>query len=221
MHSSIEARDRLLQSYAQLSSGLLSDAMDRLDLPNGSCLGVEPVASGVRTVGLAVTVLFGRSVRGGPFDEYLELAAPGNVLVLANGGRTDCSVWGSLRSLKAQHRGIAGTFIDGACRDLDEQIEVGYPVFSRSRTMRGPRGLVAPAATEVPVLFAGVVTYPGDVVFGDDSGTIVIRRADAERVADEAERKAESEQAVRDRIALERGHRQTPHADVISEVAGS
>lgn len=198
MSGSIASRDALLKRFGLLSSGLISDAMDRLRLPNGSCLDVFPLSITTKTVGTAVTVLFGRSTVGGEFEEYMDLGASGDVLVLANGGRRDCSVWGSLRSLKATRRAISGTFIDGACRDVDEQIGSGYPVFCSHRTMRGPRGLVAPAATNVPVLFAGVVVQPGDVVFGDASGTIVVPIADADRVAAEAEAKAIAEQAVRD-----------------------
>lgn len=183
-----------------LSSGLVSDAMDRLGMPRGGAIEVLPI-SGARVCGTAFTVLFGRSGPGVPFDEYLDQASPGDVFVLANHGRADCSVWGSLRSLAASQRGIAGTLIDGACRDVDEH--ESYPVFARHRTMMGARGMVAPVATSLVVPFAGVTVSPGDIVLGDASGVIAIPAAHASRVAEEAERLATSEEEMR--AALEAG----------------
>jgi 4-hydroxy-4-methyl-2-oxoglutarate aldolase len=193
-------RASIISRIGALSTGLVSDAMDRLALPRGGAIEVLPI-SGQHLCGTAFTVLFGRAVPGLPFDEYIDRAAPGDVLVLANGGRADCSVWGGLRSLAAIHRGIAGTVVDGACRDVDEHED--YPVFARHRTMMGARGIVAPVQTSVVVPFAGVAIHPGDIVLGDSSGTIAIPAAFANRVADEAQRIAVSEEEMR--AALQAG----------------
>lgn len=184
--------DELLES----STGQISDAMEELGLPPGSCLGVSPIFNAGRVGGTAFTVLFGRSAVGVPFEEYIDIAAPGDVLILANGGRNEIAVWGSQRSLAAQQRRLKGTFVDGACRDADEHEGLDYPVFARSCSPTRARNVVTPVATKVPVSFAGVVVFPGDVVVGDASGTIVVPAARASEVAQTAKKIRQFEEEV-------------------------
>src|SRR5215510_12798217 len=61
----------------------------------------------------------------------IDAAQPGDVIVIDNGGRPDTSCWGGLLALAAKTKGISGVIIDGACRDVDESRDVGFPVFAR------------------------------------------------------------------------------------------
>ncbi len=68
--------------------------------------------------------------------DYLDDVPPDQVVVLDNGGRTDATVWGDTLSLTACRRGVAGTVMDGVCRDAAASREVDYPVYARGSCMR-------------------------------------------------------------------------------------
>lgn len=148
----------------------------------------------------------------------LDIARPGDVIVVDTSGSTMTAVLGDLISTKARHRGIAGFVIDGLIRDLGGIRELGdFPVFARGVTPIGPlhRG---PGEINCPVSAGGVVVHPGDVVVGDLNGVVVVPRkiADAllERLRAGARKESEYVAAVAsgdfsnewvDRLLLEHG----------------
>jgi regulator of RNase E activity RraA len=136
----------------------------------------------------------------GNVGDYIDDVAPGSVLVLDNGGREDATVWGDILTLVAHRRGIAGTVIDGPCRDIHLCLELGYPVFSRSFSMRTGKDRVQLDAINVPVMVGGATVTPGDLIRGDADGVIAIPRAMENQVLNTAEQIAEAEQAIRDAV---------------------
>ncbi|GGG56120.1 hypothetical protein GCM10011374_18770 [Kocuria dechangensis] len=123
-------------------------------------------------------------------------AAPGDVVVVANDGRTDVSCWGGLLSLGSVRRGIAGVIADGACRDVAEAEEYGFPVFARGTTPRTARGRLRQRAVGGTVTVAGVEVEEGDLVVADGSGVAFVPRARAEQVLERAEQILAREAAV-------------------------
>lgn len=110
----------------------------------------------------------------------LDIARPGDVIVVDTSGSTMTAVLGDLISTKARHRGIAGFVIDGLIRDLEGIRELGdFPVFARGVTPIGPlhRG---PGEINCPVSAGGVVVHPGDVIVGDLNGVVVVPRTIAD-----------------------------------------
>jgi len=110
----------------------------------------------------------------------LDIAKPGDVIVVDTSGSTMTAVLGDLISTKARHRGIAGFIIDGLIRDLEGIRALGdFPVFARGVTPIGPlhRG---PGEINCPVSAGGVVVHPGDVVVGDLNGVVVVPRTIAD-----------------------------------------
>lgn len=110
----------------------------------------------------------------------LDVAQPGDVVVVDTSGSTMTAVLGDLISTKARHRGIAGFVIDGLIRDLAGIRELGdFPVFARGVTPIGPlhRG---PGEINCPISAGGVVVHPGDVIVGDLNGVVVVPRAIAD-----------------------------------------
>jgi regulator of RNase E activity RraA len=124
--------------------------------------------------------------------EAVAQAGQDNVIVVANGGRTDVSSWGGILSLGASLKGVQGVVTDGACRDVNEARELGFPVFSRGRIPATARTRVQQRSVGETVRIGTVMVAPGDVVFADETGVVVVPRVHA----DEALTKA---QAVADR----------------------
>lgn len=103
----------------------------------------------------------------------LDLANPGEVVVVDAAGSRSNAVLGDLICAKAGHRGIAGFVVDGLVRDLPGIRELGLPVFALGTTPIGPlhRG---PGEINFPISCGGVVTNPGDVILADDAGIVVV-----------------------------------------------
>lgn len=157
-----------------LPTAILSDAMRRLGLDPGTMhSSMKPVWDGADLCGPAFTV---RTYPGATHgcDLALNQARGGEVLVLAGGGYTEVILWGEIFSTCAKLRGLAGTVIDGAARDVSGIRECGYPVFARAVTPRGGTFDKEQSETQVPVSCAGVVVHPGDLIRGDETGVVVV-----------------------------------------------
>jgi len=157
------------------STAALSDAMDRIGL-ECVALGILPIGPGLRIAGPAFTVEYAPVTpgSGGTVGDYLDDVEAGSVVVLDNSGRLDCTVWGGILTSVAAAKGIVGTVIDGVCRDTAESARLGYPVFSRGRTMRTGKDRVEAVSIQSPVHLAGLRVEPGDMVVGDEDGVVVI-----------------------------------------------
>ncbi|TMA04477.1 MAG: RraA family protein, partial [Deltaproteobacteria bacterium] len=105
----------------------------------------------------------------------------------------DVSAWGGLLSLAAKTKGLSGVVIDGACRDIDESREVGFPVFARAVVPMTARGRVVQDSFNQEIQFAGVQVHPGDLVIADGSGVVFIPREKEQEVIKEAEAVAQQE----------------------------
>lgn len=183
----------LLAEFKELDTPSVSDALDRLGLA-GACEGIRPLFHGIKMVGTAFTVAYVPVGHPrGTVGDYIDDVEPGQVVVLDNRGRTDCTVWGDLLTLVAIKRGVAGTVIDGVCRDVPRILESRYPLFSRGYFMRTGKDRVQVAGVNVPVSLGGVHVDPGDIVLGDDSGVVVIPRGKADEVLEVALEIAEAE----------------------------
>ena len=167
--------DSLFTQARGLSSAEVSDALDYFGLP-GSVPGLVPVAGPRRLFGPAFTVRFAPvdSQSPGTVGDYLDDIPPGAIAVLDNAGRSDCTVWGGIMSQLAGHRGVAGTAIDGVCRDTAEAGAAGYSLFARGRFMRTGKDRVQVDAVGAPVSLAGVRVAPGDIVVADQDGVVVV-----------------------------------------------
>src|SRR5262249_19907285 len=150
-------RADIITRYRALATCQVSDSMGALGLPRRGLDGIEPIDVTSHVAGPAFTVRCVPAAESrGQRIEYLQDIPPGAVVMTANGGRTDCSVWGGQRTLAARQRGAVATVVDGAYRDIPEHLAMGYPVFGLRRTIVGSAGLADPVAFEEPVELAGV-----------------------------------------------------------------
>lgn len=193
----------ILQTLKQLSTTDLSDAMDRLGIP-GQCFGIMPLDRSFRLVGQAWTLRYGVVGQGGgTVGDYIDDLGENQVVVLDNAGRLDGTVWGDLLTSTASVRRVAGTVIDGVCRDVDRSLELGYPIYARGNWMRTGKDRVRVEATQVPVAIGGVRVEPGDWLRGDGDGVLSVPASRISEVIDAAKEIHDAE--VHIRAAVEKG----------------
>lgn len=210
--------DEQVARLAGLDACAVSDALDALGLA-GFAYGLHLVTTGGKVTGRVQTVDL-RSVDGGADNRTsgpaasgsadgparhlctaaVEAAAAGEVIAIGAGGRTDAAGWGGVLSLAAVARGVAGVVIDGACRDVDEAVEYGLPVYGKAGVPRTARGRLKEVAWNVPVELSGVTVRPGDAVLADGSGVVFVSADQAEPVLEKAEAIAAKERAMAARV---------------------
>lgn len=160
----------VVEAFTEFNTTDISDLLNRLYALDSEigCLsgGDRPL------VGLACTV------RAYPGDNLmvhksLDVAKPGDVVVVAANGSRSYAVLGDVISTKAKHRGIGGFVVDGLVRDLPSIQPLGMPVYARGTTPLGPlhRG---PGEINYPVAVGGVVVNPGDIIVADPAGVVVV-----------------------------------------------
>lgn len=183
------------EAFAKVSTPNLSDAMQRQGAMHGLLSHLPTPAT--KVIGPAVTVVTLDGDWAKPV-EAIDRAGRGDVIVVdAQGGTT--AIWGELASWSAHGKGIAGVVIDGAARDIDAILELGFPVFSRhlSPNAGEPKGH---GEIGVEVVVGGQKVRPGDWVVGDLSGVVVVPRERAHEIANRALDVLEHENRVREEI---------------------
>jgi len=204
--------DSNIQRASRLDTTALSDALDRLGIA-GQCLNIKPLDPRFRLAGRAFTILYGPAgTPPGTVGDYIDDVPPGGVVVLDNGGRENATVWGDILTMVATRRGIAGTVIDGACRDTHLARELAYPIYSRSYSMRTGKDRVQVEAMGGTVNIGDARVSAGDLLRGDADGVLVIPRAHEDevlRIAEEIDAKEEQiRRLVLDGMSLTEARRQ-------------
>jgi 4-hydroxy-4-methyl-2-oxoglutarate aldolase len=174
----------------EAGTATVSDALDMLGLNNGLGSEIDPLMIGMKAVGPAYTLKVEAVAPGeaGKAGDYIDDIPTDAVIVIANRGETQCTVWGDILSYVAKKKGIAGTVIDGACRDVDGIVAIDYPVFSKAAYMKSGKGRVSLREKNVPVVINQTVVNPGDIVCADGAGVVVIpmdRLAEVETLVSE------------------------------------
>ena len=183
----------------------VSDALDKLGLRDRVASGLEQRSTSRRIAGRVVTYrLVAAEQATAPVTAAprhlgttaIQLARPGDVIVVEQRTGLDAGSWGGILTLGAKVRGVAGVIADGPVRDIDEARACDFPVYCRALTARTARGRVAEAETNQPVTIGDVKVSPGDFVIADASGVAFIPAAEIERVLDAAELIAGREAAM-------------------------
>ena len=188
--------EQIIERLGRLDVASVSDAMDKIGIPCG-LLGIHAVVPGKHICGRAFTVHYvPNGVVKGYVGDFLVDVQPGQVVVIDNGGRLYCTVWGDIMTFVATRKGIAGTVIDGVCRDIPGILENDYPIFTKSTYMVTGKDRVTVDYVNKPVAISGVQVCPNDIILADDTGAVCIPDAVAEKVADIAESIEKTEQAI-------------------------
>jgi regulator of RNase E activity RraA len=179
----------MVDAFRGLASSNVADAMGRFGFMDP---GIQS-RSGLPLCGLAITV----NVRPGDnlmVHKALQVAEPGDVVVVSTNGNTTSAVFGELMCRTASARGLGGLVVDGAIRDVEGMTALGFPAFSRTVTPGGS-DKDGPGEINVPVSCGGVAVHPGDIVIGDRDGIVVVPRAEAAAVLELARALIRNEEA--------------------------
>lgn len=190
----------IIERFKQLDTTCVSDALDRFGIIGG-LENIKPIFAGTVICGPAFTVHYipCGTVKG-TVGDFLDDVLPGQVVVIDNGGRTYCTVWGDLMSLAAKQNGIEGTVIDGVCRDIPAIIQMKYPIFSKGYYMVTGKDRVQVDGVNIPVSISGVQVKPNDIILADDSGGIVVPHEKASDVLQIACEIQEKERLIEQKI---------------------
>lgn len=190
-----EADTALINRLLSFDTATVDESLGR-----GSAMSreIRPLVNGMRLCGRAVTAAcyYGDNLM---LHCALELAGSGDVIVCDTGGGADVAVWGDIMTLQAQRTGVAGLITNGSVRDTRAIRESGFPVFRSGISMRGPS---KPALGSVnhPISVGGIIVNPGDIVFGDDDGVVVVPRERLSEAVVKAGERAQAEQKIREAI---------------------
>ena len=190
----------MLDRFAALTTAHVADGCIRAGVPvRCGPAGLHAVVPGDRVAGRVVPARHAGSVD--VFLEAYELAEPGDVLVVDNGGRLDESCVGDLAVLEARAAGLSGVVIWGLHRDTADVRAIGLPVFSLGSLPTGPLRLDPRPEGALESARVGEWTVSGDdVVLGDDDGVLFVPRAQLDEVLGHAETIRDTERRQAERI---------------------
>lgn len=191
----------------ELYSAVVCDALDAMGyLQQAPRVALEPLTGIHKLVGRCRTTLWADMAHVDPRPYELELRAvdgcrPDDVMIAAAGGSMRSGIWGELLSTAARNGGCVGTIVDGAVRDTAQMTAMGFACFARGTCIYDSRNRQRVVDIDVPVEIDGVRFAPGDLVFADDDGVVVVpREIEAEAIA-RAWAKVHAENVTRDAIA--------------------
>ncbi len=182
---------------------MLSDSCDRAGL-RGQVLEnrLPPLSLRSRAAGRARTALFvpdSDTDPERPYDDaidFIDQTSPGDFLAIATNNSNQSAFWGELFSAAAKGRGAEGLVTDGNVRDSEKIMELGFPVFARSRRPIDFRGRMKLSESGGTIEIGGVTIVPGDLIVADDDGIVVVPAEQEELILDFARERAKGESSV-------------------------
>jgi regulator of RNase E activity RraA len=194
---------------ARLYTAVLSDVLDELGYRHQALpASIRPLDDSLNLCGFARTGLYREVYRVVPDENPYELEIalvddlkPHDVAVLGCGGSQRIAPWGELLTTAARTRAAAGCVTDGFVRDVRQIRALAFPVFHGGIAPLDSKGRGQVAEIDVPIHVAGVAVWPGDLVFGDADGVIVVPQAVEARALEKAFAKIDGEDRTREELA--------------------
>lgn len=189
--SEVKRPDRsTVELFRDIPSSNINDEMNRMYCMHEYIRLLNPNRA-LQLLGTAITVKapIGDNLM---FHQALDMAQPGDIIVVDGGSGTNRSLAGEIMLRFACQKGLAGIVVDGSLRDLDGIEDLTMPIYAKGITPQGPFKN-GPGEINVPIAAGGQVVFPGDILVGDKDGIVVIRAQDAKEVAEEARVKKNKE----------------------------
>jgi 4-hydroxy-4-methyl-2-oxoglutarate aldolase len=185
----------VMKILGDLGTATISEAQGRTGLLNPY---MRPIYPSARMCGPAVTALCqpGDNIM---IHAAVEVCQPGDVLVVAVTSETTDGFFGELLGTSLQVHGVVGLVIDAGVRDVAELTAMDFPVWSRAISSQGTVKSTA-GSVNVPVVCAGQLIHPGDVIMGDQDGAVVVPRAEAAEVAKAGQARVAKEEKAREKL---------------------
>lgn len=173
----------IVDAWRMVPSAVAADKLNGRCHADARIRPISPFAPGAVLVGSAVTA-WCEPADYGPVHHAIAVAEPGDVIVVAAGGRRDAAMIGELLSGAARRKGIAGVLVDGAVRDVNTLAQWSdFAVFTRWVTPRGPSSMERGSVNEA-IVFGGIPVSPFDLVIGDDDGLVIVPQAAVRKTLD-------------------------------------
>jgi 4-hydroxy-4-methyl-2-oxoglutarate aldolase len=191
------------QLETRLYSAVISDILDDLGYRHQTvACGIRALDPGLKLIGRAFTVLAAEvyEIPKEPYKlqmEAVDSMKPGEIFVVHTGAPNHAAFWGELLSVACRARGGRGALVDGLNRDSANILELGFPVYSRGQQPTDSKGRIDVINYQVAIEIGGVVIQPGELIFGDMDGIVVVPKAIEEETIRKAIEKAEGENTVR------------------------
>ena len=189
-----------------LYSGILCDVMDQMGYRNQALSNeIFPLEDDTVIFGPAFTSI-GTEVYSMPDDpltaqcKVVDQLSEGEIYVLVTRGNYNCAVFGELFATAVNGRKGAGVLLDGYARDMKALHEMGFPLFFRGKNPKTSKGRCEINECQIPVLIDGVTINPGDYIFGDIDGVVIIPKEIVDQVLSEALATIQKENLVRQKL---------------------
>lgn len=195
----------LTERYEKVFTAAVNDVLREMNLiyqtlPNT----IMPLKENMKIAGVAFTIKGSKnlSLEDEMIDRarMLEAIPKDSICVWDTSGDDESAQWGEIMTIASMKRGCKGAVVDGGVRDTDRILRLAFPVFCRYRTSNGMAGRFRMIGYQMPVRIGEVMIYPGDIIFGDIDGVIVIPRAIALEVLVKAEEIRDNEYRIKDMI---------------------
>lgn len=174
---------------------LIGDVQQRIGM---MAAALRPATKIARFAGTILPVLT-REGDNLAIHRAIDEAQPGDVLVINGNAEVNRSVFGDILGEICLSRGIVGVVIDGAVRDVEELENMGLPVFARGTCPAGP-SKTGPGSVGLPVACGNVVCYPGDAIFADRDGIVVVSKDDVADYAEKVAKQEAFEESLREKV---------------------